>query len=111
MQIGSGTQISENREYYPGRTRDRVLARYRRENGAALLRVQAQVVDHVAADLVEPRLVAAAPIHPVGAATHCHAILADVPHLVGGDQGVAVVIRQKDSVSPNRVEQAIYINI
>ena len=61
---------------------DRILARDRGENGAALLGIEAEVVDHVAADLVEAGLVSPAPIHPVGAASHRHAVLADVPHLV-----------------------------
>ena len=86
---------------------DSVLARHCTENGAALLRVEPEVVDEVPVDCVETRLVAAAAVDPISGTAHRHAVLADVPHLVGGDERMAVVVGQEYTIATNGVEKGV----
>ena len=65
------------------------------------------MMNHVSADLVESRLIPTTPINPVGAPSHCHAVLAYVAHLISGNQGVTVEVCEKDPVASDRVKQIV----
>jgi hypothetical protein len=86
---------------------DGILAWDRGKNGAALLRVKSKVMDDVATDFVVARLVPFAAVDPVGATSHADPILPDVSHLVCWDQGVAVEIRQENSIASDWVKERV----
>lgn len=86
---------------------DTILARDCGKYGTTLLGVKPQMVDHVAADLVEAGLVPTAPVNPISASPHRHAILADVAHLICRNQSMTVEIREKDTVATDCIKQIV----
>ena len=75
-----------------------------------LLGVQPKVVDQVALDRVEPRLIPSGAVDPHSLAGQSNTVLTNVPHLVGGDQRFPVVGVQPDAIPANAVKQAVVLS-